>query len=162
MAARKINNKAESPVSTSRPRDLPRGESRKLVTDDGRRHRFKDRGKDLERGISAPSLFAKEGDSPSTPKAPMPLNEGEVITVGQGMGHDFAKKTFFQPTYCHYCSELLWGLKGQGYMCKGGLQLQLLCVASSRTLRMLISLQFATTSPMRSAFHTLARPAGMS
>lgn len=119
MAARKISEKAESPC-TARPRNLPRGESRKLVTDDGRRNRFKDRGKDLERGISAPSLFSKEGeDSPVTPRAPMPLNESEAITVGQGLGHDFAKKTFFHPTYCHYCSEMLWGLKGQGYACKG-------------------------------------------
>ena len=102
---------------------MPRGESRKLVTDDGRRNRFKGRGKDLERGISAPSLFAPEGDSPVMPKAPMPLNEDEAVTVGQGFGHDFAKKTFFQPTHCHFCSELLWGFKGQGYSCKGKLQL---------------------------------------
>ena len=113
MAARKISNQEEK-------RKLPRGESRKLLGDDGRRDRFKGRGKDLERGISAPSLFAdQDEEGKPIPKAPMPLNEEEAITVGMGIGHDFAKKTFFQPTYCHYCSELLWGLKGQGLMCKG-------------------------------------------
>ena len=35
-------------------------------------------------------------------------------------GHSFIKKTFHKPTnYCHYCSELLWGLMGQGYACDG-------------------------------------------
>lgn len=113
MAERAI---AAQKAADSSPRQFSRGESRKLVTDDGRRNRFKGRGKDLERGISAPSLFS---DDKAAPKAPMPLTEEEAVTVGLGLGHDFAKKTFFQPTYCHYCSELLWGLRSQGYMCKG-------------------------------------------
>ncbi len=91
-------------------RVLPRGDSRKRLLDDVRRDRFKGRAKDLERGISAPILDVM---------SPLPLNENEVVTVGQGMGHDLTKKTFYQPTYCHYCSELLWGLRGQGYLCKG-------------------------------------------
>lgn len=33
-------------------------------------------------------------------------------------GHSFVKKTFHKPTNCHYCSELLWGLMGQGYICE--------------------------------------------
>lgn len=117
MAARKISEDR---------RKLPRGDSRKLMGDDGRRDRFKGRAKDLERGISAPSLFADQNeDGKPIPKAPMPLNEEEAITVGMGIGHDFAKKTFFQPTYCHFCSELLWGLKSQGFMCKGKLVFRL-------------------------------------
>ncbi|XP_049693254.1 diacylglycerol kinase theta isoform X4 [Helicoverpa armigera] len=32
--------------------------------------------------------------------------------------HSFAKKTFHKPTYCHHCSDLLWGLIGQGYGCE--------------------------------------------
>lgn len=111
MAERKIHHQKE----------MVRGESRKILGDDGRRNRFKDRGRDLERGVSAPSFFdnREEGDPKAAPKAPLPLNEGEVITVGQGLGHDFVKKTFFHPTHCHYCSEMLWGLKGQGFTCKG-------------------------------------------
>lgn len=34
-------------------------------------------------------------------------------------GHNFQKKTFHKPTYCHHCSDLLWGLIGQGYICEG-------------------------------------------
>ncbi|XP_075976458.1 diacylglycerol kinase theta isoform X2 [Anticarsia gemmatalis] len=32
--------------------------------------------------------------------------------------HSFVKKTFHKPTYCHHCSDLLWGLIGQGYGCE--------------------------------------------
>ena len=34
-------------------------------------------------------------------------------------GHSFIRKTFRTPTNCHYCTELLWGLMGQGYICEG-------------------------------------------
>lgn len=105
-------------------RDIVRGDSRKKLADDGRRNKFKGRAKDLERGISAPALFAtKDGENIPAPKPPLPLNDEEVVTVGHSMAHEFAKKTFFQPSYCHHCSDLLWGLKGQGYMCKGKRQL---------------------------------------
>ena len=110
------------PAVASKPasRPLPRGDSRKIFDDDGRRNRFKGRGKDLERGISAPSLQVdKVGEGIIAGRmAPLPLNENEVITVGEGLGHAFSKKTFFQLTHCQYCSEVLWGLKSQGYMCK--------------------------------------------
>ena len=33
-------------------------------------------------------------------------------------GHAFVKKTFHRPTWCHYCTELLWGLIGQGFVCE--------------------------------------------
>ncbi|CAH1776092.1 unnamed protein product [Owenia fusiformis] len=35
-----------------------------------------------------------------------------------GHGHFFAKKTFHKPTYCHHCTEMLWGWIGQGYVCE--------------------------------------------
>lgn len=34
-------------------------------------------------------------------------------------GHFFVKKNFHKPTYCHHCTDLLWGLIGQGYVCEG-------------------------------------------
>lgn len=34
-------------------------------------------------------------------------------------GHYFSKKTFHKPAYCHQCTELLWGLIGQGFFCEG-------------------------------------------
>lgn len=36
-----------------------------------------------------------------------------------GHGHFFTKKTFHKPTYCHHCTDMLWGLIGQGYVCEG-------------------------------------------
>jgi len=36
-----------------------------------------------------------------------------------GHGHYFTKKTFHKPTYCHHCTDMLWGLIGQGYVCEG-------------------------------------------
>ncbi|XP_023721656.1 diacylglycerol kinase theta isoform X5 [Cryptotermes secundus] len=35
-----------------------------------------------------------------------------------GHGHSFSKKTFHKPTYCHHCSDMLWGLIQQGYICE--------------------------------------------
>lgn len=34
-------------------------------------------------------------------------------------GHSFSKKTFHKPTYCHHCTDMLWGLIQQGYICEG-------------------------------------------
>ena len=41
--------------------------------------------------------------------------------VDGGYGHFFIKKTFHRPTYCHHCTDMLWGLIGQGYVCEGAL-----------------------------------------
>lgn len=35
-----------------------------------------------------------------------------------GHGHFFIKKTFHKPTYCHHCTDMLWGLIGQGFVCE--------------------------------------------
>ncbi len=40
-----------------------------------------------------------------------------------GNGHFFTKKNFHKPTYCHHCTEMLWGLIGQGFICEGLLEL---------------------------------------
>jgi len=45
--------------------------------------------------------------------------EGAVDCDGDVHGHFFCKKTFHRPTYCHHCTDMLWGLIGQGYMCEG-------------------------------------------
>lgn len=37
----------------------------------------------------------------------------------RGHGHFFVKKTFHKPTYCHHCTDMLWGLIGQGLVCEG-------------------------------------------
>lgn len=54
---------------------------------------------------------AEQGDSPSgSPVSPDPQHEH---------GHFFTKKTFHRPTYCHHCTDILWGLIGVGYVCEG-------------------------------------------
>lgn len=71
-----------------------------------RRQKFKDRSRGLPRGTSAPLLS--------------PSSEVKVLLLlGHGQGHQFAKKTFFQPTFCHHCTELLWGVRNQGLKCPG-------------------------------------------
>lgn len=35
-----------------------------------------------------------------------------------GHGHFFSKKTFHKPTYCHHCTDMLWGLIQQGCICE--------------------------------------------
>lgn len=44
-----------------------------------------------------------------------------------GHGHSFSKKTFHKPTYCHHCSDMLWGLIQQGYICEGKCIFYLTC-----------------------------------
>lgn len=34
-------------------------------------------------------------------------------------GHYFMKKTFGKPVSCHHCSEKIWGMLSQGYVCEG-------------------------------------------
>ena len=44
---------------------------------------------------------------------------GDSLDGDRGHGHFFSKKTFHRPTYCHHCTDMLWGLIGQGYLCEG-------------------------------------------
>jgi len=44
---------------------------------------------------------------------------GDALDGDRGHGHFFSKKTFHRPTYCHHCTDMLWGLIGQGYLCEG-------------------------------------------
>ena len=94
------------------PEEGPGSPKRKLLREDSnRRLKFKERSRELQKGRSSPALLS--------PKAPLPLSAKEVVSIGHGKGHEFEKKTFFQPTYCHHCTELLWGLRGQGLKCTG-------------------------------------------
>ena len=106
------------------PAPLVKSDSKKRLetSDDKRRNRFKERSRNLERGVSAPSFnqrLPSEGGTSKGPLAPMPLTESEAVTAGHALGHEFNKKTFLRPTYCHHCTELLWGFTGQGLQCTG-------------------------------------------
>ena len=43
----------------------------------------------------------------------------DPLTAAVKTGHEFKVKSYYKPTYCHHCSELLWGLMNQGYQCTG-------------------------------------------
>ncbi|XP_067138852.1 diacylglycerol kinase theta [Centruroides vittatus] len=62
-------------------------------------------------GTSRPNMGCRSSDhsSPTTEVQP---------DYGQGHGHYFTKKIFHKPTYCHHCTDMLWGLIGQGYICE--------------------------------------------
>ena len=111
MAEQNASSDGE-PLKGMRPRVSSIGRGAGGPGDQSRRRQFKARSRELEIGVSTPVL------SPgSEAKAPLPLSTKEVVSVGHGQGHEFVKKTFFQPTFCHHCAELLWGLKGQGMKC---------------------------------------------
>jgi hypothetical protein len=62
---------------------------------------------------------ARPNWSGRTLENPSPTNE-ELPEYDQfGHGHYFTKKTFHKPTYCHHCTDMLWGLIGQGFICEG-------------------------------------------
>lgn len=57
------------------------------------------------------------GGGNSAVSSTSPVKNNHHLTYQHG--HSFIKKTFHSPRNCHYCSEKLWGLIGQGYMCEG-------------------------------------------
>lgn len=59
--------------------------------------------------------MADNGDSSGSPTNAS-ADEDDALN---GHGHFFVKKTFHKPTYCHHCTDILWGLIGVGYVCEG-------------------------------------------
>lgn len=68
-------------------------------------------------------ILASSSNNPGSPTAAIDP-EGSSISYltteydQHGHGHFFSKKTFHKPTYCHHCTEMLWGLIGQGCICE--------------------------------------------
>ena len=54
--------------------------------------------------------------------------------------HSFKPSTFFSPTYCQYCSKLLWGLIQQGVQCSGNVSMLYIIIIRKRTMLLIISL----------------------
>lgn len=56
---------------------------------------------------------------PGSPTTESPASGVSLTEYDQhGHGHFFSKKTFHKPTYCHHCTDMLWGLIGQGCICE--------------------------------------------
>lgn len=49
----------------------------------------------------------------------MATNSEDLWPTTGSHGHYFLKKNFHKPSYCHHCSDLVWGLLGQGFVCEG-------------------------------------------
>ncbi|CAG0912429.1 unnamed protein product [Notodromas monacha] len=47
-----------------------------------------------------------------------PLDSAAPGKLVQSHGHSFVRKTFHRPTYCHQCTDLLWGIIQQGSVCE--------------------------------------------
>ncbi|CAI4226938.1 unnamed protein product [Auanema sp. JU1783] len=44
--------------------------------------------------------------------------EATNVVIGKDNGHYFLKKTFGKPTYCNHCSDKMWGMLTQGFVCE--------------------------------------------
>ena len=80
-----------------------------------RRAKLKTRS--LERGKSAPLIVVSQNDEEKT--ASKKDAHLHVSSLTSSAGHDFKKRSFYKPTYCQHCSEMLWGFMNQGYQCEG-------------------------------------------
>ncbi|KAH8021626.1 hypothetical protein HPB51_016022 [Rhipicephalus microplus] len=69
-----------------------------------------------EEEASPTSAAGAEGSSQQQDEQQQQQQQPEYET---GHGHYFTKRTFHKPTYCHHCTDMLWGLIGQGYICEG-------------------------------------------
>ena len=74
--------------------------------------RTKLKSRSLERGSSAPLLSLSS-------KMDQSERRDLCCNAAAKMGHEFKRKTYYKPTYCQHCTEMLWGLKNQGYQCTG-------------------------------------------
>ena len=64
------------------------------------------------------ATVARTVGKPSRGTLTNPKLEEAFQAHGQS-GHRFDRKTFTRPTYCHHCTDLLWGLTNQGLICEG-------------------------------------------
>ena len=75
------------------------------------------------------SVTWKHGDYPpkmshpshidTIPQRLSDLRLEEAFSAHGQSGHRFVRKTFTRPSYCHHCTDLLWGLTNQGLICEG-------------------------------------------
>ncbi|OAF68875.1 hypothetical protein A3Q56_03404 [Intoshia linei] len=60
--------------------------------------------------------FCEEDETmkhPTITSYSLDLNSSKILSIP----HQFVKKTFNKPNYCHQCCEFLWGFINQGYIC---------------------------------------------
>ncbi|XP_027044816.1 diacylglycerol kinase theta-like isoform X2 [Pocillopora damicornis] len=61
----------------------------------------------------------ENGDSRhSMPRCLSDTRLDEAFSAHGQSGHRFVRKTFTRPTYCHHCTDMLWGFTNQGLICE--------------------------------------------
>jgi len=63
--------------------------------------------------------YPSQADVDSMPRSLSDLRLDEAFSAHGQSGHRFGRKTFTRPTYCHHCTDMLWGLTYQGLICEG-------------------------------------------
>ncbi|XP_032230180.2 diacylglycerol kinase theta [Nematostella vectensis] len=62
------------------------------------------------------SYYTNTGSQSLARPLSAPILDEAFQAHGQS-GHRFVRKTFTRPTYCHHCTDMLWGFTNQGFMC---------------------------------------------
>lgn len=65
-----------------------------------------------------------QANADSMPRCLSDSKLDEAFAAHGQSGHRFGRKSFTRPTYCHHCTDLLWGLTNQGLICEGKKALQ--------------------------------------
>lgn len=63
-----------------------------------------------------PQQAQRQQTPPASPKQPQ-----TTTPRGSAPGHSFKRVTLTKPTFCHYCTDFIWGLAG--YLCEGNASL---------------------------------------
>lgn len=98
---------------------------------------------------SGPGTLARI--SSATVENPSPTADSAPEYDRFGHGHYFMKKTFHKPTYCHHCTDMLWGIIGQGLICEG--KFPCACISPQfmySQIRVSQNIQLSSISPQNS------------
>lgn len=118
---------SEQPPSRSHPTGLPGSSSSSATTASSNFGSGSGGFADFS-SYSQPNSYTNAGGGPgtlarvssATVENPSPTADTAPDSYDRfGHGHYFSKKTFHKPTYCHHCTDMLWGIIGQGFICEG-------------------------------------------
>ena len=63
--------------------------------------------------------YLVKANEDSMPRCLSDTRLDEAFSAHGQSGHRFSRKTFTRPSYCHHCTDMLWGLTNQGLICEG-------------------------------------------
>ncbi|XP_020604326.1 diacylglycerol kinase theta-like isoform X2 [Orbicella faveolata] len=62
--------------------------------------------------------YLVQANEDSMPRCLSDTRLDEAFSAHGQSGHRFSRKTFTRPSYCHHCTDMLWGLTNQGLICE--------------------------------------------